>query len=334
MDPLTQGLVGASLSQSASKKQHLVAAGVLGMLAGMAPDLDILIQSSSDPLLFLEYHRQFTHSLVFIPIGSLLCALALYPMLGKRFGLSFKQSWWYCALGYATHGLLDACTSYGTQLFWPLTNARYSWNTVSVIDPLFTLPILIGVLFVLLTRNPWYGRIALIWALAYLSFGVIQRERAEEAGWKVAKARQHVPLRLEAKPTFANILVWKVIYEADGNYYVDAIRVGTYIKIYTGESVTKLDVSKDFPWLSRTSQQAADIERFRWFSDGFVVRDPNNERRIIDVRYSLVPNQINALWSIELTKAAKESAHVAYTTHRDMSAESRRAFIDMLKGDD
>ncbi|WP_230850130.1 metal-dependent hydrolase, partial [Vibrio harveyi] len=57
MDPLTQGLVGASLSQSASKKQHLVAAGVLGMLAGMAPDLDILIQSSSDPLLFLEYHR-------------------------------------------------------------------------------------------------------------------------------------------------------------------------------------------------------------------------------------------------------------------------------------
>ena len=108
MDPLTQGLVGASLSLSVSKKQHLVAAGVLGMLAGMAPDLDILIRSSNDPLLFLQYHRQFTHSLLFIPIGSLLCALGLYPLFAKRLGLSFTQSWWYCALGYATHGLLDA----------------------------------------------------------------------------------------------------------------------------------------------------------------------------------------------------------------------------------
>ncbi|OMO37445.1 hypothetical protein BCT46_01405 [Vibrio sp. 10N.261.46.E8] len=110
MDPLTQGVLGASLSQSASKKQHLVVAGVLGLLSGLAPDLDALIKSQSDPLLALEFHRQFTHSLFFIPIGSLICALVLHHLIAKRRGLSFKQSWLFCALGYGTHALLDACT--------------------------------------------------------------------------------------------------------------------------------------------------------------------------------------------------------------------------------
>lgn len=84
MDPLTQGLLGAALPQSASNKRHIVAAGVLGVVSGMAPDLDVLIRSSTDPLLFLEYHRHFTHSLLFIPFGSFLCALVLYPLFAKR----------------------------------------------------------------------------------------------------------------------------------------------------------------------------------------------------------------------------------------------------------
>ncbi|MCV5224382.1 metal-dependent hydrolase, partial [Escherichia coli] len=86
----------------------IVAAGVLGVASGMAPDLDVLIRSSSDPLLFLEYHRHLTHSLLFIPFGSFLCALVLYPLFAKRRELNFQQSWFYCALGYSTHALLDA----------------------------------------------------------------------------------------------------------------------------------------------------------------------------------------------------------------------------------
>ncbi len=160
MDPLTQGLLGASLPQSVSKKQNVIVAGVLGLLAGMAPDLDVLIRSSTDPLLYLEFHRQFTHSLLFIPIGSLICALVLHPLIAKRRGLSFKQSWLFCALGYGTHALLDSCTSYGTQLFWPLSNARFAWNTVSIIDPAFTLPILVLLVFAALKRNPMFARIA------------------------------------------------------------------------------------------------------------------------------------------------------------------------------
>ena len=75
MDPLSQGVLGASLPQASSNRQQVAIAGVFGFLAGMAPDLDVLIRSSTDPLLFLEYHRQFTHSLIFIPVGGLLCGL-------------------------------------------------------------------------------------------------------------------------------------------------------------------------------------------------------------------------------------------------------------------
>lgn len=330
MDPLSQGVLGASLSQSASKKQHLVVAGVLGLLAGMAPDLDVLIRSSRDPLLFLEFHRQFTHSLLFIPIGSLLCALLLHSLYAKKRGLAFKQSWLYCALGYSTHALLDSCTSYGTQLFWPLTNERYAWNTVSVIDPLFTLPIIILLLFATIKRRPWLARIAFLWALTYPTLGMIQRDRAEAAGWQLAKARQHTPIQLEAKPSFANILVWKVVYETEKHYFVDAVRVGTSVKTYPGDSIAKLDVSRDFPWLDPSSQQARDIERFRWFSNGYLAQDPTNELHIMDVRYSIVPNQLKALWSIKLSPSANGDTHVEYTTHRDTSPASREALYRML----
>ena len=331
MDPLTQGVLGASLPQSISKKQHLGVAGVLGALAGMAPDLDVLIRSQSDPLLFLEFHRHFTHSLFFIPIGSLVCALFLYPLIARKRGLSFKQSWLYCALGYSTHALLDSCTTYGTQLLWPITNERYAWNTVSVIDPAFTLPILILLGFGIRKQSPRFARIAFFWALTYPALGMIQRDRAEVAGWQLAQERGHQPIQLEAKPSFANILVWKIVYETDSQYHVDAVRVGaSAVKTYPGESIAKLDVARDFPWLDPHSQQAIDIERFRWFSNGFVARDPVDKLSIIDVRYSIVPNQLKALWSIRLSPSASSDAHAKYRAHRDNTPAARQVFFDML----
>ena len=85
MDPISQASFGASLSQSFAKDGSKQAVALfIGALAGMVPDLDILIQSAKDPILFLEYHRQFTHSLVFIPFGALICALVFYPLIHSR----------------------------------------------------------------------------------------------------------------------------------------------------------------------------------------------------------------------------------------------------------
>ena len=113
MDPVTQGVLGASLPQAVARnKKQLGIAGLLGVLGGMAPDLDVLIRSNTDPLLFLEYHRQFTHSLFFVPFGGVMVGVLLYYLLGKWLGLTLLATCVYTTLGYATHALLDACTSY------------------------------------------------------------------------------------------------------------------------------------------------------------------------------------------------------------------------------
>ncbi len=97
MDPLTQGALGAALPQSVSNKKSLGIIGILGFLSGIAPDLDIFIRSESDPILFLEFHRQFTHSLVFIPFGGLICALVLYFIISKKFKISYRKKILRCS---------------------------------------------------------------------------------------------------------------------------------------------------------------------------------------------------------------------------------------------
>ncbi len=332
MDPLSQGVLGASLPQALNRAERAAVAGLFGCLGGMAPDLDVLIRSDTDPLLFLEYHRQFTHSFIFIPVGGVLCGLILYWLLGRRWELGAAESCLYTTLGYATHALLDACTSYGTQLLWPFSDERFAWNVVSVIDPLFTLPILVLVATAGLKKHPVYARLALVWALVYLGIGLVQRDRAVAAGLELAAQRGHQPAQLEAKPGFANLLVWKTLYNDEQYFYVDAVRVGRTVKHYPGERIKKLDVGADLPWLQPDSQQAIDVERFRRFSDGYVALDPQRPNRVIDVRYSMIPNEVDALWSIELDSSAPADSHAQYLVHRDTDAQRNAVLRHMLFG--
>jgi inner membrane protein len=332
MDPLTQGALGASLPQACADRRQGVSAGLLGFVAGMAADLDVLIRSDTDPLLFLEYHRQFTHALVFIPVGGLICAAILHLLLGRRRGLQFRQSWLFCTLGYATHALLDACTTYGTMLLWPFSDQRFAWNTISIIDPLFTLPLLAGVIISARKKHRRYVRLALVWACVYMALGLWQRDTATDMGHALAEDRGHQPLRLEAKPSFANILVWKIVYETDDRYFVDAVRAGLAPKVFPGDSVQKLDIARDMPWLNLDSQQARDIERFRWFSNGYIARDPIYSNRVIDIRYSMIPNEVDPLWSIELRPGAALEEHVAYRVHRDTGPDRLGTMWQMVTG--
>ena len=184
MDPISQGTVGAAFAQSTANKKNILRIGVIGFLAGLAPDLDVLIRSSNDPILFLEYHRQFSHSLFFIPFGSLIVALLVFPL--TKGSMSFRTVYLASFLGYATHGLLDACTSYGTQLFWPFSNERVTWNNISIVDPLFTVPVLILVVTAVKTRKRTFSFIAIGWIAFYLSLGFLQYERALSAAVELA----------------------------------------------------------------------------------------------------------------------------------------------------
>lgn len=336
MDPVTQGALGASVPQAASRKSHIVAATLCGTVGGMAPDLDSLIRSDTDPLLYLEYHRQFTHSLIFIPAGSLICAGLLYFLFGfffKRRPLSFQLTYLFCLLGYATHGLLDACTSYGTQLLWPFSTERFAWNTISIVDPLFTLPLLALVIAGVRKKSPRFAQLALCWVVIYQGFGIYQHQRVEAAGLQLAGQRGHTPLRLEVKPSFGNLLLWKVIYEVDDGYYTDAVRAAPSLTIYPGEFIPRLDVDRDLPWLDKESQQARDLERFYWFSRGYLSLDPDNPLRVIDMRYSLVPNEATGMWSIWLDKDAGKTDHVIMKQDRDTAGPRREKFGRMLRNE-
>jgi inner membrane protein len=331
MDPVSQAVLGATAAQSGATRAQMRVAAVVGLLGGMAPDLDVLIRSERDPLLFLEYHRHFTHALAFIPVGSLLVAGVLYAAFARRH-LRFARTWLYAALGFATHGLLDACTTYGTQLLWPFSDARIAWNTVSVVDPLFTLPIGLLVWWAARKRTRWAAIAGLAWAIAYPTIGMLQRDRAEAAGRELAASRGHSPVRLEAKPSFANLLLWKIVYQADGQFFVDTVRTGLGIHVYTGESVPVLDVEEHLPWLHPESQQARDLERFRWFSNDYLAAHPRDPRQVMDMRYSIVPNEIEPLWTIRLDPKAPPHAHAEYLTARDTGGSRLRRFREMLLG--
>jgi inner membrane protein len=333
MDPLTQGVVGASLSQASSNNKKILLATWCGFLAGLAADLDVFIRSNSDSLLFLEYHRQFTHSLVFIPVGGFLCAIILQSLFGRCWSLSLKQTTFYCILGYATHALIDACTSYGTQLFWPMSDMRVAWNIMPIIDPLYTVLILALVIFAARKKSSTLAKLALVWVLAYPCLGFVQKQRVIQFATDIAAQRGHQPSEILAKPSFGNILLWKVVYEYQQRFYVDGIRVGFDKKVYQGSSIQKFEVTRDMPWLDKSSQQAIDIERFRWFSMGFIALDPGNAFRIVDVRYSQLPHQIKPLWGITLLQSASYDQHAEYTTSRAVDASDREQFLAMLLGD-
>ncbi|NKB45535.1 MAG: metal-dependent hydrolase [Alphaproteobacteria bacterium] len=334
MDPLTQGALGAALAQATpTKTKNVAIAGGLGFVAGMAADLDALIRSTTDPLIFLEYHRHFTHSLAFIPVGGLLCALAIYYAVGRRWQLTFLQIFVSCTLGYATHGLLDASTSYGTMLLWPFSDVRLSWSVVPIIDPVFTITLVALCVTAALKQNRVFAGAALLWVGVYVSTGTIQHSAAITAGEEIAASRGHVPLRLEAKPSFANILVWKTIYELEDRFHVDAVKVGTSPQHFTGTSIPKLDLSRDVPWLEPGTQQAIDIQRFVDFSNGFVAVDPDIPNRVIDIRYSFVPNEIDPLWSVNVVTEAESNAHATYQTHRENPRQSFGRLWQMLTSD-
>lgn len=206
---------------------------------------------------------------------------------------------------------------------------RISWNNVSIIDPLFTLPLLALTLISLFKKKNKYARIAFVYAIAYLLFGVVQRERAENAIADLVKERGHWPVEISAKPSFGNLILWKTIYQYQNRFYVDAIKIGFSQKMYPGDSIEKFQWELHAPTIPKNSVQGQDIERFRWFSSDYLSPHPEQKNVLVDMRYSLIPNQINPLWGIEVNPE-QPSTHVQRKTFHSMSLKSRADFFKML----
>ncbi len=329
MDPITQGALGAATSRTVfSLDKNRFATLILGALGGMAADLDVLIRSTTDPLLALEFHRHFTHSLIFIPLGGLVCSIVLYFFFKKK--LSFKEAYLFTTIGYATHALLDACTTYGTQLFWPFSNSRIAWNSISVIDPLASIPL--GILTILSFRmkRAIFAKIGLSYFLLYIALGAVQHGRAISFARQTLNQAKIKIQNIDAKPSFGNIFLWKIVSATKDTFYVDAVRIGIFNKSFiSGESIQKLNLKESFPNLRKDSRQYKDIKRFTWFSNGYVAIAPKDPNYIIDVRYSLVPNEIAPLWGIRVD-TEKPNEHVKYIRTSRATTERVTKFWKLL----
>ena len=331
MDPVTQGVFGSLWAQSAARSSRLRQAAIAGIAGGLAPDLDVLIRSREDSLLVIEYHRHFTHSLAFIPIGALAVALVLWPLFRRRAEFAWLYLWAF--LGYASHGLLDAFTSYGTYLWWPFSDQRVAWNWISVIDPLFTVP-LIGLLgAALIWRRRLLVGLAWCWAVGYLALAGVQNHRAESVLLDWAddhglKVERHV-----AKPSFANLVLWRGMVDDGQTFHLVAIRNPPFgrQRLYPGGSVERFLVDGFDP----ETRLGSDLARFDHFSSNWLFRyppyDSNGEWFVGDFRYAIDPASQRPLWGVVFDPKRTELP-AEYTTPRRVTDEEREAFFQRLKG--
>ncbi|MCC6532197.1 MAG: metal-dependent hydrolase [Burkholderiales bacterium] len=330
MDILTHAALGAAAAASIAPSRHMRHAALMGALAGVLPDADILIESSSDPLVNLEFHRHFTHALAFVPVGAALAAGLVWLALRRR--LPYGRLYVYALVGYFLAPMLDACTSYGTHLLWPFSERTLAWNIISVFDPLLSLLVLVPLAIAVAKTRPAFARISLLLAAAVLSLGWVQHERAERIAHELAAARGDQAQRLLVKPTLGNLVLWRSLYLDRGEIQADAVRVGLFggERIYAGERARRLDPARDLglPPGSRTLQ---DIERFTVFADALVVRHPRRPNFIGDARYAMLPTSIEPLWGIVIDPAAPGAA-VQFETGRRLTPEVRERFVAMLLG--
>lgn|GEM_PF-104397 len=331
MDPLSQGLLGAALAQCAAREKETRLASVSGALSALLADADVFISSGNDPLLFIDYHRHFTHSVLFIPAGGLIAAGILWIFLRKR--LRFGRILLFALLGYATAAPLDACTSYGTCLLWPFSAMRVSFDIISIIDPVFTVGLLVAVVVALKGRSALAARIGIAFCLAYLLLGVVQHERARAALHDLARSRGHTIERARVMPSIGNLLLWRSIYERKGSLQADAIRVGLLggRVIYPGESRGRYGRGDVDPTIGADSVLGKDIERFRHFADDFLILVPHDPPVAVDFRYSLLPNGTMSHWGIEIDPK-KPDRHVPFRRFGTITRERWDRFRAMVCG--
>ena len=169
----------------------------------------------------------------------------------------------------------------------------------------------------------------LAWAVTYLTLGIYLHNVAINVGKEIAEQRGHIVTRIKAKPSFGNLILWKIIYESDDQFYVDASNL-LFSNVIPGGSIKKLNLNENFPWLKEESQQYKDVERFKWFSNDFLAVNPQNNNQIIDIRYSGIPNEIGGLWGIQLNPKKHNQEHVEFVSMRSASIERFKILRDMI----
>ncbi len=267
MDSLTQLTLGAAVGEATLGRKVGRKAILWGAVLGTFPDLDVFVPLG-DPVSDFTYHRSFSHSIFILSILTpifIWLILKLHPKTELHKKGWIKLVW----LVFMTHILLDCFTVYGTQIFWPLWNYPVGWASLFIIDPFFTVPLLVGVIMALvLTRKTDRGhlvnRATLAVSTVYLAWSVgakLYVTSAVEASL-VRQNVQYESLLISAGPF--NTALWRiVVMQADGNYYE-----GFYSLLDGSNDVSLAPYRSDVDLLSGLEQHWP-VQRLQWFAKGY-----------------------------------------------------------------
>ncbi len=222
MDSLTQIVLGAAVGEAVAGRKMGAKAAFWGAIAGTIPDLDVFLRAFYHPIDAALIHRGFSHSLVFAILMGPILGWLIHRIYKKRYD---QKTWmWLFFLGIVTHPLLDIFTNYGTEFLWPFS-LRITFNTVFVIDPLYTVPFMITLLVALFMKrdNPKrkkWNMFGIYYSSAYLLWGVVVKlfilsnatTYFSENGIK-ADNPMVTPMPLTS-------FYWMVLTEDEKNYYV------------------------------------------------------------------------------------------------------------------
>jgi inner membrane protein len=286
LDSLTQAVLGASIAASCAPKGHRRKALLVGAALGTLPDLDVYIDYG-DAVRNFTYHRGFSHSLFVLAPFSVLLWLALRKIWAPVRGAPYR---WLMAISLAllTHPLLDAHTAYGTQLFWPLTVPPTMWGTLFIIDPLYTLPLLVGVVAAVFRpdgiRSHRLLVAGLVLSTGYICWSwiahTIVRQNVDEA----LAARQLTGAPVFITPTPFNTVLWRVVVMTEDGY------LEGFDSLFVDEPALEL---RSYPSDRRAivdSSELWSVQRLRWFSRDFIKAKIEDGRLIIvDLRMGQEP---------------------------------------------
>lgn len=223
MDSLTQIVLGAAVGEAVLGRKVGNKAMLYGAIAGTIPDLDVIANYFTDTVTAIEVHRGFTHSIVF--------AVLFAPVFGwliskiERRSPAAWQDWaWLMFWGLFTHPILDAFTTWGTQLFWPF-DLRVAFKNIFVIDPLYTLPFLTFLILAMLAKRGSpkrrrFNNLGLIVSSSYLLLSIILKGITYQKFETALQEQGYEYLQMENKPAALNTILWTANVELEDAYLI------------------------------------------------------------------------------------------------------------------
>ncbi|PLX94497.1 MAG: hydrolase [Desulfuromonas sp.] len=293
MDSLTQLTLGAAVGEAVLGRKVGRKAALWGAACGTFPDLDVFLPFG-DAVRDFTYHRSFSHSLFVL---TLLTPFFVWLILKLHPKTALQKNHWALLvwLVFMTHILLDCFTVYGTQIFWPFWNYPVGWGSIFIIDPVYTGPLLIGVISALvLSRNSDRGqllnRAGLVVSSIYLAWS-IGAQTYVTAAVERSLSSMSVPyekLLVSAGPL--NTMLWRVVVmKPDGNYYEG------FYSLLDGSPEVTLSLHESRKELLEGLEGQWPVQRLRWFSKGFYkVWLHDGEVIISDLRMGVEPDYVFA----------------------------------------